>query len=841
METLNILLEVTIYAAIIFGAILLIKKTLGKKFSPALHCFLWFLLIARLLLPVTLESSITLFSLPPEVIEVMQPETPAATLGNPRPENAAEQVTPTTTEQTSAQKTPAQQTATPVQSQTFAITWQQILLLVWLAGVAVSVIYLIYSYVKLYKTVRCCSTIVSAELHSLLRKCKREAGIPWATLRVRVVGSGHLDSPALMFPNIILLPEGLLQTMDDRQLQLALLHELTHYKRKDHIVSLLMLCLRAVYWFNPIVWVANNLLHEDIETACDNSVVSPLSLAERNYYANTVLSMFTNSRKPQTVLGMALGHTRKIAEKRIRGIFMGNKSRRGMKAVAVALCAVVFFVCFTTACQPTPEREIVVSKADSDAVADARAQAEQETSDTQMDDPSSTGTKLKDLTFPEGNYTYSTEGVDGDLQINVDAPIVLPESGQLPVARVEPGGFSQEQVTEFFNYLFPGGKAMNQNYEPTKGEIEQQIIEAKQQDPFGGVEDGAELTDEDRAMMQKSNDEYIQALEEQYANAPEERPADTVADGTMRYDESKKCMELNVAEEERLLFVSNDYDLTTDNDVPMQDPSLWYVNSQTNYTMDGAVRLTPGQPLPEGAQGKITMPLDEAIALADGFLDAGSVNDMRLAYAFLIDNHGTGHVDNDYSPASSYAYQLIYTRTVGGTPVAIGSKSAGSATEFDVVWFQESLEFFITDDGFAQINWLGPHSITEVVSEDVDIISFEEAVQRFETSAVVTFSPLIEKWGDDIPEHTIDVNVDEIRLELIRLKEKNTAGEKKGVYVPAYLFYGTAKEHAVYEDGYVHDGYVTSSGGGNDLYPGPIPMFAINAMDGSVIDVMNGY
>ena len=38
---------------------------------------------------------------------------------------------------------------------------------------------------------------------------------------------------------------------------------------------------------------------------------------------------------------------------------------------------------------------------------------------------------------------------------------------------------------------------------------------------------------------------------------------------------------------------------------------------------------------------------------------------------------------------------------------------------------------------------------------------------------------------------------------------------------------------------YVYEGYKTSSGSGNDFYPGPFVVIAVNAIDGSIIDMMN--
>ena len=64
MSVVQTLLEISTYAAVIFAAILLFRRLLSKRLSPFLKYALWFVLIARLLLPVTLEGGVRLFTTP---------------------------------------------------------------------------------------------------------------------------------------------------------------------------------------------------------------------------------------------------------------------------------------------------------------------------------------------------------------------------------------------------------------------------------------------------------------------------------------------------------------------------------------------------------------------------------------------------------------------------------------------------------------------------------------------------------------------------------------------------------------------------------------------------------
>lgn len=66
MKLLNTLFEITIYSAVLFAAVTGFKLAFKNRLSPALHFALWFLVIARLCIPVTVESGFHLFTVEQE-------------------------------------------------------------------------------------------------------------------------------------------------------------------------------------------------------------------------------------------------------------------------------------------------------------------------------------------------------------------------------------------------------------------------------------------------------------------------------------------------------------------------------------------------------------------------------------------------------------------------------------------------------------------------------------------------------------------------------------------------------------------------------------------------------
>ena len=81
-------------------------------------------------------------------------------------------------------------------------------------------------------------------------------------------------SPAVcgLLKPVILLPHGLDSNLSYSQLRLILMHELAHIKRDDLWVNLLQTILQIVYFYNPLLWLANWMIRRVREQAVDESV-----------------------------------------------------------------------------------------------------------------------------------------------------------------------------------------------------------------------------------------------------------------------------------------------------------------------------------------------------------------------------------------------------------------------------------------------------------------------------------------------------------------------------------------------------------------------------------------
>ena len=344
MSLFNRLLEISAYAAVIVLGILLVRWLFRRSLSPALKYALWFVLIARLLLPVTFDGGVRLFTLPGEVAagspvvtaKAEKEEQPTVSTGT----NSEGAIAPAATDAAAANPS-----AEPKQ----VLTAQQIAAIVWLTGAALTGGWMIVSYAVLRRNIRRDAAEPTQRLEALLAETKSELRVRG---RVRLVCAYTCGAPAMVFPRILFVPLGALISMREDEIRHMLRHELTHDKRGDPIVSVLLAALCALHWFNPLIWLAVRLMRADMETACDAAVTRRYSPQEREGYATLLLSLYALPALGAPALGLSGRGVAKQAQKRVYGVYQAKKSAPLGKVAALVFTLLLVFGCFTTACQP---------------------------------------------------------------------------------------------------------------------------------------------------------------------------------------------------------------------------------------------------------------------------------------------------------------------------------------------------------------------------------------------------------------------------------------------------------------------------------------------------------
>ena len=160
----------------------------------------------------------------------------------------------------------------------------QILLILWLAVSLLLFLHFILKYVKFVR-------IVNRIPHYRTKQMEQVIGavIPEADRhRVCVVPIKQDGDPQTtgFFKAYILIPH---RQYKKKELSFILLHEYTHFKKRDSFIKLTAEIVRIIFWWNPFVYLLKSELNSILEMRCDRIVSQNRKQSEARYYLKTIL------------------------------------------------------------------------------------------------------------------------------------------------------------------------------------------------------------------------------------------------------------------------------------------------------------------------------------------------------------------------------------------------------------------------------------------------------------------------------------------------------------------------------------------------------------------------
>lgn len=124
------------------------------------------------------------------------------------------------------------------------------------------------------------------------------------SVRLKLVADRMSPAVCGLFRPVILLPQALAEKLSPAQLRAVLLHEMVHLRRGDVWVNCAQALLQIVYWWHPLLWVANARIRRVREEAVDDAVMLALC-EEADGYAPTLLEVAKLAlRRPLASLGL---------------------------------------------------------------------------------------------------------------------------------------------------------------------------------------------------------------------------------------------------------------------------------------------------------------------------------------------------------------------------------------------------------------------------------------------------------------------------------------------------------------------------------------------------------
>ena len=300
----------------------IVLRLIFRKSPKWIFCVLWGLVALRLICPVRIQSSISLLPsgqvLPADIIKTAKPQIQSGI------ELVDAAVNPILTQSLAP---------SPMASANPTQIWSFLLAHLWLIGAGVLLCYALISYLLLrWRLAE--ATLLETESESVQRTSDRH--------RTRIKQSDRIRTPFVLgfFRPTIYLP----YRVSGEDMVYVIAHEQAHIAWGDHWWKLLGYLILAVYWFQPLVWVAYLLFGRDVEAACDEKVVGRLEQDGRRAYSTALLNCSIRGHRALPC-PLAFGET--DVKQRIRNILKYRKPTVWILGLTLVL-GVIAAVCFMT-------------------------------------------------------------------------------------------------------------------------------------------------------------------------------------------------------------------------------------------------------------------------------------------------------------------------------------------------------------------------------------------------------------------------------------------------------------------------------------------------------------
>lgn len=279
-----------------------------KKVPRAVSLFLWCLVAIRLVIPVSIESFLSLVpndeTIPYDITYAEHPniQTGIPDLGSGLNSYMYWELAPNPTE-----------SANPMQIIIFVAS------IIWLVGMGIMMLYTLISYIKFCKKVS-------------------EA----VCLKENIYFCDRIDTPFILgiFKPRIYLPSNI----SEQDAEYVLCHEFSHIKHNDYLWKPFAFLLLTIYWYNPVLWIAFFLFCKDIEIACDERVIKQLGVENKKSYSLALINC-SAAHKTHAACPLSFGET--AVKSRVKSVLNYKKPAVWIVVVCVILC-VALSVCFLT-------------------------------------------------------------------------------------------------------------------------------------------------------------------------------------------------------------------------------------------------------------------------------------------------------------------------------------------------------------------------------------------------------------------------------------------------------------------------------------------------------------
>ncbi len=339
VELFNAVLYASVVGCIAAALVLLFKLIFRRYFTARWHYWIWFILLLRLLLPVSIGGPFSLIS----ALNVPDKNTVVKTYTVALSPSAYTQQ-PAAPQNTAGNKKSAQ-----TENSTFSLS--SVPALIWACVASALLIYTVTGYTVFSARVHKLPKCDDERVNRIFKACKDGIGIKRAVNLSYMRSSSSPALTGIIHPSVIISP-ATAQSLNDIELRHIFMHELSHLKSHDIPIGLIITLTGIVHWFNPIVLICIRLMKIDCEAACDAAALHYFEPGDRLQYGQTIVKLceiYSRRGLRPWVTGIA---GKGQIKRRIRMI------RNFKKASAIATCLAVIMTLFI-GCSALTEKKAI--------------------------------------------------------------------------------------------------------------------------------------------------------------------------------------------------------------------------------------------------------------------------------------------------------------------------------------------------------------------------------------------------------------------------------------------------------------------------------------------------
>jgi beta-lactamase regulating signal transducer with metallopeptidase domain len=313
---------------VLIAVLLALDALLRRRIRATIRYWIWMLVFLKLVLPPSLSAPTGIGywcgahvpPAPPISIETPETMTPSPVRAEaaarpeielPPPEGAAFDVASMPAE-------PVGWVLNPRVKASFGqIAWPAVIFLLWAIGVLIFAGWVVQRLLFVRRLLAQ-GQPAPGEVLDTLDECRRQMGIR-RNVGLRLLAGTFSPAVCGLLRPTILVPTVLLERLSPENLRAILIHELAHVRRGDLWLNCLQTALQVVYFYNPLVWLANAIVRRVREQAVDEMSLVALG-AEARSYGHTLIEIaemaFLRASPALRLVGVA--ESKKSLEGRIK-------------------------------------------------------------------------------------------------------------------------------------------------------------------------------------------------------------------------------------------------------------------------------------------------------------------------------------------------------------------------------------------------------------------------------------------------------------------------------------------------------------------------------------------